>query len=139
MASTSPITSKFLLIKWIFVESEHKGIPNFSVSRVYYNFVEERVGLNDFENSFLCEQDSKFYGDLLKKHVPMWVEVIENAKGERNIQSGFITVECKNETKYVEVKELLEKQNIYAYRELAWFPWMQSYYYEDSIVDVKFQ
>ena len=66
MASTSPVTSKFLLIKWIFVQSpKDKGIPNFSVSRLYYNFVEERVCLNDFENSFLCDEDTKFFGQLI--------------------------------------------------------------------------
>ena len=139
MASTSPITSKFLLIKWIFVQSEGKDIPNFSVSRVYYNFVEERVCLNDFENSFLCQEDSQFFGELLiENKYAMWVKVIEDSKGPSNTQSGFISIECRNEQTYVELKNLLEKQNVYGYREVATFPWIQSYYYEGTIVDVKF-
>ena len=140
MASTSPITLKFLLLKWIFVQSEGKGIPNFSVSRLYYSFVEERVCLNDFENNYLCEEDSQFFGQLLLENkYTMWVKVIKNSKGPSNTQSGFITIECRDEQKYLQVKELLGKQNIYGYREVPTFPWLQSYYFKNSIVDVKFE
>ena len=139
MASTSPITSKFLLIKWVFVQTEGQGIDNFTVSRLFYNFVEERVCLTDFENSFLCEQDSNFFGKLLiGNKYALWVKVIENAKGKNNTQSSFLTVECRDEERYLRLKELMEKQNIYGYRELTCFPWIQSYHYEDTIVDIKY-
>ena len=68
----------------------------------------------------------------------MWVKVIEDSKGPSNTQSGFISIECRNEQTYVELKNLLEKQNVYGYREVATFPWIQSFYYEGTIVDVKF-
>ena len=123
MSSTSPVTLKFLLLKWIFIQGE--GVKNFTVSRLFYNFVEERVCLNDFENCYLCEEDSHFFGDLLiGNKYAMWVEVIENPKGKENTQSAFLTVECRDEKKYFDLKELLEKQNFYGYREVASFPWM---------------
>ena len=83
MSSTSPVTLKFLLLKWVFVQGE--GVENFTVSRLFYNFVEEKVCLTDFENSYLCQEDSKFFGDLLVgSKYAMWVKVIENAKGKEN-------------------------------------------------------
>ena len=136
MSSASPITSKFLLLRWIFVQSEGKGIPKFSVSRVYYNFVEERVCLNDFENSYLCEQDSNFYEE--KQKFPMLVKVIENAKGENNTRFGYLVVECRNKENYSAIKDKLKLQNIYGYQELKIFLWLQDYYYEDTIVDIKY-
>ena len=138
MSSTSPITSRFLLLKWIFVQGE--GVENFTVSRLFYNFVEEQVCLTDFENSYLCEEDIKFFGDLLVRNkYAMWIKVIENAKGKENTQSAFLTIECRDEKKYFDLKEMLKKQNFYGYREFQMFPWMQSYNYEDTIVDIKYQ
>ena len=68
----------------------------------------------------------------------MWVKVIENPKGKTNTQSGFITIEWRGEKKYLDLVDLLKRQNIYGFRELGTFPWMKSYYYEDTIVDVKY-
>ena len=83
MSSTSPVTLKFLLLKWVFIQGE--GVENFTVSRLFYNFVEEKVCLTDFANSYLCQEDSKFFGDLLVGNkYAMWVKVIENAKGKEN-------------------------------------------------------
>ena len=60
-------------------------------------------------------------------------------KGKENTQSAFLTIECRDEKKYFDLKELFQQQNFYGYREVQMFPWMQSYHYEDSIVNIKYQ
>ena len=50
----SPVTSKFFLIKWIYIVTLPNGrrIRNFSASKLFCDFAfKERVGLNDFEDS----------------------------------------------------------------------------------------
>ena len=58
---------------------------------------------------------------------------------EKKTQSAFLTIECRDEKKYFDLKELLQQLNFYGYREVQMFPWMQSYHYEDTIVDIKYQ
>ena len=137
----SPVTSKFFLIKWIYVVTLPNGrrIRNFSASKLFCDFaLEERVGLNDFEDSYLCKQDGAFFVQFVKEKYNLYCKVIDDPRPCKNeeegtVHCGFLCLEARNSEQFELIKEKLECQNIYGYRVLNNFPWLPSIYYEDMV------
>ena len=114
-------------------------MKNLSLSKLFCDFaLEERVGFNDFEDSYLCKQDGAFFVKLLKEKYNLWCKVSDDPRPCKNdedgtVQSGFLCIEAKNSEQFEKIVEYLGCQNIYGYRVLTIFPWLQSYYYEDAV------
>ena len=104
MAMASPVTSKFFLIKWIYIVTVPNGrrMKNFSVSKLFCDFgFEEKIGLNDFEDSYLCVKDGCFFVEFVKKKFNLWCKVIDDPRPCKNeeegtVQSAFLCIEAKN-------------------------------------------
>ena len=141
MAEASPVTSKYFLIKWVYIVTIPNGrrVKNFSVSKLFCDFAfEEKIGLNDYEDSYLCNQDGAFFVEFIKQKYNLYCKVIDDPRPCKNeeegtVQCGFLCIEARNSEQFELIKEKLECQNIYGYRVLNVFPWLSSIYYEDMV------
>ena len=103
MAAASPVTSNFFLIKWIDVVTLPNGrrITNFWASKLFCDFAfEERVGLNDFEDSYLSNQDRPFFVEFIKEKYNPYCKIIDDPRSCQNeekgtVQCGFLCIETK--------------------------------------------
>ena len=140
MASASPVTSKFYLIKWIFVETMPIGdkIRNFSVSKLHAD-QNLTVWLNDFEDSYLSLSDCKVFSDLIENRINGWIKVIGDPKRVENsevgfkYQAAFLCLECKNENQINTVSEVLKQNGQYEWRRLVAFPWNQDTFVSEVV------
>ena len=130
MASASPVTSKFYLIKWLYVETLPIGkkIGTFKVTKLHADN-NLNVWCNDFEDSFLTHKDSKAFGELIDKRINAWIKIICDPKEVENSRVGFkyqacyLCLECKNENQIQLVEEVLSSHDEYDCRVLMDFPW----------------
>ena len=78
MVSASPITLKYFLLQWVFIEGN--PVKNFNVDKLYcHGGNSENSWLNNNEDNWLSKDDSKFCEEKYK----MWLKVIEELKEDR--------------------------------------------------------
>ena len=126
MASASPVTNQFMMLKWVYIvqdeeESDIK-MDHFQVSQLYddnYCF------LNDFPSELrLSEFDAHNFGVLIKLGYRLYFKCISgimHTDDGRPYQAGFFCIRAPN-TKTVEVLEDHITAQGYTYRILSYFP-----------------
>ena len=93
MAAASPVTSKFFLIKWIDIVTlpNERRIRNFCASKLFCDFTfEERVGLDNFEDSYLSNQDRPFFVEFIKEKYNSYWKIIDDPRPCQNEEKGTV-------------------------------------------------
>ena len=132
MASASPVTHKFLMLKWVYIVPESDQIqekmPCFDVSQVYD---EENCYLNDYPGDLkLSEQDAKNFGFLIKLGYRVYFKCISSqvvTNTGRKYQAGFLCIRVPNSYGVEALEEFVKEQDVYTYRLLSYFPWPKDY------------
>ena len=86
----------------------------------------------------MCNKDGTFFVEFVKNKYNFWCKIIDdprpcNNNEEGTVQSSFLCIEAKNSEQFERIEEALKTQNIYAYRVVKMFPWLQSFYYENVV------
>ena len=96
-APASPITSKFVMVKWVYIireeEENQVQMKSFDVSRVYD---EESCYLNDYPSELkFSDGDSKKFGFLIKLGYQLFFKCISSVMytaHKKPYQAGFLCI-----------------------------------------------
>ena len=133
MVVASPLTSKFFLARWVYVETIPWGrkIDPFKVSKLYAHGDGENIWFCDFEDSYLCKKDTEFFGKLIDLRYNAWVKIIgkpiyvrEHDTTSLSYQACYFCIEGKDDKKIEKLRELF-KNSKYNVGEIEYFPWYQ--------------
>ena len=127
MAAASPVTPKFILLKWVYIIREEDtndvSMTSFDVSQVYD---EENCYLNDYPGNLkLSEKDARNFGFLIKMGYQIYFKCISSVMRTENnklYQAGFLCIRVPHTKSFEAVQELVENYD-YTYRSLSYFPW----------------
>ena len=133
MASASPVSNKFLMLKWVYIVREEEDsdikMDHFHVSQIYDDV---NCYLNDFPSDLrLSEFDAHNFGVLIKLGYRLYFKCISGIMYTeepelRPYQAGFLCIRAPN-TKMIEVLEEHITSQGYTYRLLPYFPWPVDY------------
>ena len=131
MAAASPVSPRFILLKWVYIireeDSNEVSMTSFDVSQLYD---EENCFLNDYPGDLkLSEHDCKNFGFLLKLGYQMYFKCISSLMYNSNnkpYQAGFLCIRIPHTKSFEAVQELVENYD-YTYRCLSYFPWPVDY------------
>ena len=94
MACASPVTSRYFLVKWIYITGER--VKNFEVDKLWsFGSDEEDIRLNDNVSSYLRDEDAEVFGKLVAHDkIKIWVKTISDPieKDKNYYQACFMSV-----------------------------------------------
>ena len=133
MASASPATNKYMILKWVYIvrdegaEDPNVKMEHFQVSQLYDDM---HCFLNDYPSHLrLSEFDAHNFGILIKLGYRLYFKCISGimlTESNRPYQAGFLCIQAPD-TKTVEVLTDHMVSQGYTFRELSYFPWPVDY------------
>ena len=140
VVAASPVSPKFVLVKWVYIireeDSNEVKMRCFDVSKVYD---EESCYLNDYPIDLkFSDGDSKKFGSLIKLGYQLYFKCISSVmyteeEEKKPYQTGFLCIRVPHTKSFETIIQLLESDNDYTFRCLEDFPWPCDYLDYDKL------
>ena len=135
MASASPISFEYFLVKWVFIHGE--CVRNFEVDCLRcFGGNSEDIRLNDNVDTYLRDADMDVFGKFIsEKKTRMWVKVISNPIEKEGVmyQSCYLCMEGKSDEELEKLQDFLSGQKEYSWQRKKDFPWPRGIYYGETV------